>query len=944
MPRRQPAAIGFAITVALTAIVAPCSMASAHSGAGQGTTQDAGEPQESPATAKALGRQAAERASAGDVAGALPLAAQALRLRRESLGDQHPDTIASLVSYGALLREAGRLKDAQPVLEEALRTSTATLGERHTDRLEALSAYGMMLVALGRAVEAEPLLAEALTLRREVLGEEHPDTISGLNNYAFVLTGLGRHAEAERIYREALTLRRKVLGERHPSTLLSLNNHASALMALGRLAEAEPLLSEALQAKREVLGDRHPETITSLNNYAVLLSRLDRNAEAEPLLAEVLRLNRETLGESHPKTLTSLVSHAAQLTFLDREAEAEPLYAEALRLRREALGSSHPDTRDALFYHAASLQRLGRIEEALARSRELAQGSAARLAALSDEGLRGEGQRDRELGSRQLTGRFHADVLWDNFAASDRRSDLAFEALTALQLASAGTTSRVVADAAAARFAAGAGFTGLVDERRERVQRWSRLAAALVEAQAGGQDAARQREDLRAELAAIEARIDAIDAELAAGAPEYFAILSQPSVTLDSLRASIGEDEAVLLLVPTVFGTHSMAVTRQTIRWERAAIDSDGIGAAVASMREGLRIEEGNLLPEFDLEQAYLLYKVLIAPVEEALAGKSRVYVVADGALSQLPLGTLVTSVQTEGAVSDDPEVLRRAAWLADRYALVQLPSLQSLVHIRTFGAVPPAGDSSGFLGFGDPKLEGKARLRGAGSPMLAPVDAADLVKARRGDSGAALMDPAALRRLAALPGTRAELVRVRDALGAPDAALYLAERMTETALRNADLSATRILHIASHGFSSEESGNLAEPGLVFTPPAAASAGDDGYLSASEVVGLDLRLADWVILSACNTALPSGRTGETGLSGLAQSFFYAGAKSLLVSHWPVFDDVAPLLTVGTLKRVKNGQPRAEALQAVMREIRNDPALDAAHPAVWAPFTLVGEGR
>ena len=49
-------------------------------------------------------------------------------------------------------------------------------------------------------------------------------------------------------------------------------------------------------------------------------------------------------------------------------------------------------------------------------------------------------------------------------------------------------------------------------------------------------------------------------------------------------------------------------------------------------------------------------------------------------------------------------------------------------------------------------------------------------------------------------------------------------------------------------------------------------------------------------------------------------------------------------TVEALKRSQAGEPRAEALQAAMRRIREDPALEAAHPAVWAPFALVGEGR
>ena len=70
------------------------------------------------------------------------------------------------------------------------------------------------------------------------------------------------------------------------------------------------------------------------------------------------------------------------------------------------------------------------------------------------------------------------------------------------------------------------------------------------------------------------------------------------------------------------------------------------------------------------------------------------------------------------------------------------------------------------------------------------------------------------------------------------------------------------------------------------TPPETASEEDDGLLTASDVVALKLD-ADWVILSACNTAAPGAETGTEALSGLARAFFYAGARALLVSHWYV---------------------------------------------------------
>ena len=138
--------------------------------------------------------------------------------------------------------------------------------------------------------------------------------------------------------------------------------------------------------------------------------------------------------------------------------------------------------------------------------------------------------------------------------------------------------------------------------------------------------------------------------------------------------------------------------------------------------------------------------------------------------------------------------------------------------------------------------------------------------------------------------------------------------------------------------------GGAAEPGLVFTPPEVGTDLDDGLLAASEVTTLKLN-ADWLILSACNTAAGDGG-GEPGLSGLARAFFYAGARSLLASHWPVRDDVAAEITVDAIRRenASGGKiSRAEALQAAMRQIRMSPGDPSrAHPSAWAPFSLVGD--
>ena len=150
--------------------------------------------------------------------------------------------------------------------------------------------------------------------------------------------------------------------------------------------------------------------------------------------------------------------------------------------------------------------------------------------------------------------------------------------------------------------------------------------------------------------------------------------------------------------------------------------------------------------------------------------------------------------------------------------------------------------------------------------------------------------------------------------------------------------------HFATHGALAGQLTGTVEPGLILTPPPDhATEEDDGYLSASEIAGLKLD-ADWVILSACNTAAGSATTGAEALSA-SRAPFHAQARALLVSHWEVNSDATvKLITSAALAITKDKSVgRAEALRRAMLAMIDNGQTREAHPAYWAPFVVVGEG-
>jgi CHAT domain-containing protein len=809
----------------------------------------------------------------------------------------------------------------------------------------------VMLMNQGRTIEAEPLIDAVLQSSRRLFGPYHPDTLHHLNSYAGALADLGRDREAEDLHREAIRSHSQAYGEDHLETLVARVRLAQFHARSGRAQEAEPVLLESWRHFQETSGPESANALFTGSSYANVLSALGRAAEAEPILRQNMETRIRLSGEDDRATPDSIMSYASVLWHLRRYPEAESHYERALRLYMNLRGPDHPRTHLANEALAAVRLKIpGRSHLALAPARELRSAvlrehEAAAIELAVDEGL--ENWRSGHESFFQL----FADAAWasgrgldpEAIAAGARVPDAAAlevlqtESFEALQEALVGRPSRSIAQMAARELADSAdpGTGELLRRRRSIVEEWHVNERDRLDATARANEVGPDRlEAFRARRAQLETEASRIDGRLRTAFPRYAAFARPSPLSLEQARALFGPREAGLMIVPTEFGTHLMAVTDEGLFWSRSAITDEEIAELVRALRAQLDpqappggeaigpSDDPRRLRGFDRSLGHRLYSELIAPVLERLAGKTHLYIAADGALNSLPLGVLV-SAPPHGE-DDDPAALRSTSWLADDFALVQIPSLQSLAYLREVAAGRPAPGSQlePYAGFGDPL----------------PVSATSAATA---DSGRER--PGAGLPFSRLSGSGPELELLREALEGAPQSVHLREAATERRVRSLDLSRTTVVAFATHAILGEELEGVAQSALVLSPGPSGEPDDDGLLTTSEIAELRLG-ADFIILSACNTAAGVNASAE-GFSGLAQAFFFAGSRSLLASHWRVRDDLAARTTIGMMEHYRqSGTSRAAALQQAMRDIRND-ADDpsTAHPSAWGAFSVVGEG-
>ncbi|KAJ0420221.1 hypothetical protein BJY00DRAFT_141029 [Aspergillus carlsbadensis] len=336
---------------------------------------------------------------------ALVHAEEAYAMRRQTLGETHPDTIRSLELITSIL--IGQRKyEAAEINQHRVVETRQSLGPSGDPRtLESQWILVGTLTASGQLTKALEL-CDRLKLRHQAADPLCSDGPAALYLVAHGLHSTGRQMEAERVYRRILAelegdpdmdervLSRTrvgldallrvasadtrvsenfanrlrvcfvVFGTNHPATIRALRDLASVYDQQGKVDAAEELQGEAYRISVEVLSDNHPETLACLSSLANIKSRKGQFTQAEELYRRICHQQSMAVGPTHPSALTSMNSLARVLIELNNYADARGLLKQVTDFGPDVCGQTSPVRLDAIESLLVVLPELGELEEA----------------------------------------------------------------------------------------------------------------------------------------------------------------------------------------------------------------------------------------------------------------------------------------------------------------------------------------------------------------------------------------------------------------------------------------------------------------------------------------------------------------------------------------------------------------------------------------------------
>jgi len=862
---------------------------------------------------------------------------KALSLRKEILGENHKDYSLTLAVLANLYDNMGNYSVAETLYKKTLQIQKNVFGENHIEYASSLNSLANLYYNITNYSAAKPLYIESLKIRKEILGEKSPAYANTLYNLAILYKTMGNYSIAEPLYQQALKIRKEVLGEKHPDYALSLNSLAILHWDMKNYSKSETYYKQALQIQKESLGEKHPDYITYLANLATLYMKMGNYANAKIILNKVLQVRKETVGEKHLEYAANLDYLGLLYEKIGNYATAEVLFKAALVIYKEELGlgvRQYPDYFNSLNNMAINYQIQEQNDLSLLYRVELQNN----IKSIVNDNF-------SSLSEKEKTDFLNNNInpynkYFNSFAITQTNLNAQ---LYDLQLFSKGILLNSVQKIK--NRILNSKDSALIQE----YESWNSLKISIAKYQQ------MSKEDFKKtglNLDSLENLTNDMEKALSRKSESFAKISDKKTPTWKDIQKKLKKNEAAIEIVRVnKFGVQKIVTDTtdfqykdslkefpkyplygltDTVYYAALIIKKKSKQPELVLLTNGNELENqafrkyrNKALYKLDDKESYQKYWL---PIQEKLQKIKKVYFSPDGIYNQINLNIL-----------QNPKSQK---YILDELEIQQITNTKEIL---AFQKALPVGEGLGGANF-KASLFGRPAYDMDSVSYLANVE----IGKETANNAYVLRDIRDLRKgsFSDLLGTEKEIQIIDSLLKTKNIKTekHLLAQATEQKIK--DLENPTILHIATHGFfiaDSTTKNPMLNSGILLAGVSNYYRSenkpdtDDGILTASEAQNLHLDNTDLVVLSACETGLGEIRNGE-GVYGLQRAFKAAGAKSILMSHWKVDDQVTQELMTKFYQNWLEIGDKRKAFKVTQAQIREK----YKNPYFWGAFVLVGE--
>lgn len=803
-----------------------------------------------------------------------------------------------------LYQAAGRMDEAVTSSKRAVTVYEQTYRRGSPEIAVGRSNLANVYMAQGRYQESELLLHITLQDLSTARAPESVIVSNALHLLGNAIQFQGRHAQALRLFQASIGVYENLSLVDEAPLIKPLSSAGIASQYIGKILEAEHFYNRALVLTRQNMGDNDPYAALILDNLSLLHSQSWQSEKGVELARESLAIRQTAYGKKHPYVAQSLHVLALAHAALEDYAEAEQLMAEVRELDANYLPPNHPEIGLVLASLARIYAAQGRYLDALDPARQATEifltNPAVRREVTTVGWPKGLRTFDEALAA-------HAGYAIAAAAKNDAlRGELLNEAFelgqhvhTETELASKTTMESRLRNSSGE-------LADLLRTLEEARVAQRRLKAEWVETAIDRKGKLKKKD-----RTVWEIRLDELETEIVATTaavhnrfPEFASLIQGDSVSISTLQQQLHEGE---VFVSYVIGAqiYMWVISRDSIHALDLDINSETLVSYIGEVADYLaeaditdRQPEAGFDPELDpadyypFESADWLYRKLIAPALELHDHPAHLIIVPDGQLTLLPFGGLLTEDWIPR--SNRVEELRAAPWLGRQIAYTVLPSAAVLPVARSADQPIPAAHK--YLGIGSAKSK--------------------------------------------------DLKAIAATFEAPDPITLGSNKIVKSFFRIADLAKYSVIMFSSPvprgDFFQRPDFMVAQPALLLTNPRNRVVAPE-YTEATEIPGMGMQ-PDWLILNCPVMLRPNGLAEDIPV--FARAFLYSGARTIIMSYWPVDPGTMAHLTatLNTELRADTALPRAEAMRRAVAAMIDDPAIpDGGDPRRWASVVLMGEG-